>query len=124
MTYIIQFKEAGEWKRTTYTCEEEVSYDYLIDFFGLTECEDYIIEEENDLPFTEGDTINWEHRRWITATLILSGMCSNYANPVTSSYLAESAVKLADALLKILADKSRPSLCSELYQIKDSKLSK
>lgn len=49
MTYIIKYKEFGrDWNSTTYTSPEVVSEDYLIDFFGLHECEDFTIEQEND----------------------------------------------------------------------------
>lgn len=48
MTYIIKYKEFGrDWSSTTYTTPGTVSEDYLIEFFGLKECEDFIIEEEN-----------------------------------------------------------------------------
>ncbi len=47
--YIIKYKEEGrEWSQTSYTCPEPVSEEYLIDFFGLNECEDFIIELDND----------------------------------------------------------------------------
>ena len=47
-TYIIQYKEPGrEWSSTSYTSPEPVSKEYLIDFFGLTECEDYLIEDKH-----------------------------------------------------------------------------
>ena len=46
-TYIIKYKEPGrKWSSTSYTSPEPVSQDYLIEFFGLTECEDYTIEEK------------------------------------------------------------------------------
>ena len=49
MTYIIKYKEYGrEWSHTSYTSPEPVTEDYLISFFGLHECEDFIIEQEND----------------------------------------------------------------------------
>ena len=49
MTYIIKYKEFGrEWSHTSYTSPEPISEDYLISFFGLHECEDFIIEQEND----------------------------------------------------------------------------
>ena len=45
-TYIINYKEPGrEWSFTSYTSPTPVSKDYLIEFFGLEECEDYNIEE-------------------------------------------------------------------------------
>lgn len=48
MTYIINYKEYGrEWSSTSYTCPEPVSDDFLVSFFGLTECEDYLIELDN-----------------------------------------------------------------------------
>ena len=47
-TYIINYKEPGrEWSSTSYTSPEPVSKDYLIEFFGLEECEDYLIEEKH-----------------------------------------------------------------------------
>ena len=49
MTYIIKFKEFGRnWSSTSYTSPEPVTEDYLIEFFGLHECEDFTIEQEND----------------------------------------------------------------------------
>ena len=49
MTYIIKYKEYGrEWSHTSYTSPEPVTEDYLISFFGLHECEDFIIEQKND----------------------------------------------------------------------------
>ena len=47
MTYIIKYKEQGkEWCSTSYTDPEPVSKEYLIQFFGLDKCEDYLIEED------------------------------------------------------------------------------
>lgn len=47
-TYIIKYKEKGkEWGSTSYTSPEPVTQEYLIQFFGLWECEDYLIEEKN-----------------------------------------------------------------------------
>lgn len=49
MTYIIKYKEFGrDWSSTSYTSPEPVTEDYLIEFFGLYECEDFVIEKEND----------------------------------------------------------------------------
>ena len=49
MKYIIHYKEYGrDWSSTSYTCQREVTREYLIDFFGLEECEDFYIEEENN----------------------------------------------------------------------------
>ncbi len=49
MTYLIKYKEFGRaWSSTSYTSSEEVTEAYLIDFFGLHECEDFAIEQEND----------------------------------------------------------------------------
>ena len=49
MPYIIKYKEFGrDWSSTTYTSPEPVTEDYLIEFFGLHECEDFVIENEND----------------------------------------------------------------------------
>ena len=48
-TYIIKYKEYGrEWSSTSYTCQRPVTREYLIQFFGLEECEDYLIEEESN----------------------------------------------------------------------------
>ena len=47
-TYIIKYKEFGrEWSSTSYTSPEPVTKEYLVEFFGLTECEDYSIEEKH-----------------------------------------------------------------------------
>ena len=49
MTYMIKYKEFGrDWSSTSYTSPEPVTEDYLIEFFGLHECEDFTIEQEND----------------------------------------------------------------------------
>jgi hypothetical protein len=49
MTYIIKYKEFGrDWSSTSYTSPEPVTEDYLISFFGLHECEDFTIEQENN----------------------------------------------------------------------------
>ena len=49
MTYIIKYKEFGrDWSSTTYTSPEPVTEDYVIEFFGQHECEDFVIEIEND----------------------------------------------------------------------------
>ena len=46
--YIIKYKEYGrEWCSTSYSSPEPVTKEYLIDFFGLGECEDYLIEEKH-----------------------------------------------------------------------------
>lgn len=46
--YIIRYKEYGrDWSSTSYTAAEPVTKEYLIQFFGLEECEDYIIEDNN-----------------------------------------------------------------------------
>ncbi len=34
------------WGSTTYSSPEPVTKEYLIEFFGLKECEDYTIEEQ------------------------------------------------------------------------------
>ena len=48
-TYIIKYKEFGRaWSSTSYTSQRPVTREYLIHFFGLEECEDYIIEEESN----------------------------------------------------------------------------
>ncbi len=49
MTYIIKYKEFGrDWSSTSYTSPEPVTEDYLIEFFGLHECEAFVIEKGND----------------------------------------------------------------------------
>lgn len=49
MKYLIHYKEYDrDWSSTSYTCKDPVSEEYLIDFFGLNECEDYRIEQENN----------------------------------------------------------------------------
>lgn len=49
MTYIIKYKEFDrDWSSTSYTSPEAVTEAFLIDFFGLHECEDFIIDQEND----------------------------------------------------------------------------
>ena len=49
MKYIIKYKEYGrEWSSTSYMTPETVTKDFLIEFFGLHECEDFIIEQENN----------------------------------------------------------------------------
>lgn len=46
-TYIINYKEPErEWSSTSYTSPEPVTKEYLIDFFGLAECENYTIEQK------------------------------------------------------------------------------
>ena len=62
--------------------------------------------------------VNWEERRWMTASLILAAMHAN-SGTFDISYRAEDAVKAADTLIKILADPTRPSICAELYQRED-----
>lgn len=72
----------------------------------------------------ERQNINWEERRFIVSTQILAGMCANYHHGYCpSAFRAEDAVKLADSLIQILSDPTRPSLCSELYH-QSSDLSK
>lgn len=45
--YIIKYKEFGKkWSSTTYTSPVPKTRQFLIEFFGLEECEDYEIEEE------------------------------------------------------------------------------
>ena len=49
MTYLIKYKEFNrDWSSTSYSSPDVVSEDFLIDFFGLHECEDFIIEPENN----------------------------------------------------------------------------
>lgn len=45
-TYVIHYKEPGKnWSRTSYTTPDEVTDEFLVDFFGLDDCEDYRIEK-------------------------------------------------------------------------------
>lgn len=47
-TYKISYKDQftnGKWSSTTYSSPEEVSNKFLIEFFGLHECEEYKIEK-------------------------------------------------------------------------------
>lgn len=106
MTYIVQFKEEGEWKKTTYTCKDPVSHQFLIDFFGLNECEDYIIEEDDDeLPFSDRDIFMTKERKFWASALILSGMCANYHNGMyPSDSRVKDAVYYADCLIKELCN--------------------
>ena len=47
-TYNIKYKEPGrDWSQTSYTSPEPVTKEYLVEFFGLTECEDYQIIDNN-----------------------------------------------------------------------------
>ena len=47
-TYTIKYKEPGRaCSSTSYTIPEPVSQEYLIEFFGLEECEDYLIEQKH-----------------------------------------------------------------------------
>ena len=49
MTYIIKDKEFNRyWSSTSYSTPKEVTEEFLISFFGLDECEDFVIEQEND----------------------------------------------------------------------------
>lgn len=106
MTYIIQFKEEGEWKKTSYTTKDTVSHKFLIDFFGLNECEDFIIEEDDEtLPFTDRDIFLTKERRFWAAALILSGKAANYHNSIISNYDIEDSIRNADLLLKTLLEK-------------------
>lgn len=46
-TYIIKYKEFNRgWSSTTYTTSEPKTKRFLIEFFGLKECEEYKIELE------------------------------------------------------------------------------
>lgn len=60
--------------------------------------------------------INWEERRWITASLILAGCAGNYNNGlIPPPNRADEALFLADCLIKALTS-TPPSYCAELYQ--------
>ena len=48
------------------------------------------------------NNIDWEQRRFIASAIILSGILSNFQNPIPTSYRAEDAVRMADALNSIL----------------------
>ena len=51
--------------------------------------------------------IDWEERRWMTASMILGGMCGNYHNglyPETEERV-RTAILMADTLIKSLAEK-------------------
>lgn len=52
--------------------------------------------------------IDWEERRWTTASLILAAMHAN-SGTYDISYRAEDAVKSADTLIKILKEDSKVS---------------
>ena len=61
--------------------------------------------------------IDWEERRWMTASMILGGMCANYHNglyPETDARV-KTAILMADTLIKALNDPK----CSKQYQRKD-----
>lgn len=48
ITYKISYKDSythGKWSSTTYTSNEPKSRQFLIDFFGLNECEEFKIEQ-------------------------------------------------------------------------------
>jgi hypothetical protein len=46
-TYTIRYKEFGRpWSSTKYSSPEPVTFDFLYEFFGLHECEDYEIKED------------------------------------------------------------------------------
>ena len=46
--YIIRYKEYGRtWSSTSYSSNQPVTKEYLIQFFGLWECEDFEIIDNN-----------------------------------------------------------------------------
>lgn len=48
--YIIKYKEFGStrtWSQTSYSSPQPVTKEYLVEFFDLTECEDYEIIDNN-----------------------------------------------------------------------------
>lgn len=54
--------------------------------------------------------IDWEERRFWAASLILSSMHANFNNRASDlSFLAEDAVKTADALISVLKESSKVS---------------
>ncbi|MSS18799.1 hypothetical protein [Sodaliphilus pleomorphus] len=57
--------------------------------------------------------IDWEQRRFQAASLILAGMCSNYAHPIPTISTTEDAVRIADHLIKILSDSNRTLKCAK-----------
>lgn len=61
--------------------------------------------------------IDWEERRWLTASLILAGCSANHNNGMyPPDSRAVDAVYLADCLVKALNDPKHISYCGELYQ--------
>lgn len=47
-TYIIKYKEyGGEWSSISYSAPQPTTKEYLVQFFGLEECEDYEIIDNN-----------------------------------------------------------------------------
>ena len=65
--------------------------------------------------------IDWEERRWLTASLILAGMHGNYHREALDlSFLAKFAVKAADSLIKTLAETNGSAECSKHYQREDA----
>ena len=65
--------------------------------------------------------IDWEERRWMTASMILGGMCANYHNGLYPEIDArvKTAILMADCLIQKLNDPSFPSHSSKQYQRKD-----
>ena len=65
--------------------------------------------------------IDWEERRWMTASMILGGMAANYHNglyPETDARV-KTAILMADCLIQKLKDPSFPSHSSKQYQRED-----
>ena len=64
--------------------------------------------------------IDWEERRWMSASMILGGLAANHHNGIfPSDSRAVDAVYLADCLIKALNDPKHISFCAELYQRED-----
>lgn len=65
--------------------------------------------------------IDWEERRFQTASMILAGMAANFHNglyPETDARV-KTAILMADTLIKALNDPTFPSHSSKQYQRKD-----
>ena len=59
--------------------------------------------------------IDWEERRWMTASMILGGMAANYHNGLypEREERVKTAILMADCLIKILNDPTFPSHSSK-----------
>lgn len=61
----------------------------------------------------ENSKINWEERRFLAATMILSGMCGQCHNTIPNNYQVEKSVELADRLILELSS-GESTICPEL----------